>query len=76
MAAKESALSEAPPTSAPSTSAWAMSSLMLPGLALPPYRTRVASAVAAPKSSRRAARMAPQTSWASAAVAVSPVPIA
>ena len=49
---------------------------MLPGLAEPPYSTRMPAAVSAPKTSTSVARMAPQTSWASSAVAVLPVPMA
>ena len=76
MAAKESALSDAPPTSAPSTSSFVRKPATLSGLAEPPYSTRMPSAVAFPKISVSVARMAPQTSWASSAVAVLPVPMA
>ena len=42
----------------------------------PPYWMRTAPAVAVSVSSATLARMAAQTAWASAAVAVRPVPIA
>ena len=57
-------------------SASAISSSMFDAFTDPPYWMRTASAVAVFVSRSTSARIAAQTAWASADVAVRPVPIA
>src|SRR5690606_29299450 len=68
--------SDAPPTRPPSTSAEENSSPALEAFTLPPYSMEISNAVASPYLDASCWRMKACISWACAAVAVLPVPMA